>query len=144
MFRNATLIVSFVLGLCLFSGCAQLQALGGTDTLTQLLTSQLGVTQNQATGGVGSVLTLAKEKMSSLDFNTITALIPGADTLMKTSKDLGAVTGPIGNKAGLEAAFSRLGMGADNIPKFIQTMGDFVGKTGGDSARNLLASLLTR
>ena len=142
MFRTSTRLVSLVLGLFLLSGCAQLQAMGGTDTLTQLLTSQLGVTQNQATGGVGSVLTFAKEKLSSMDFNTITKFIPGSDTLMKTSKDLGAVTGPIGDKAGLAAAFSRLGMGADSVPKFIQTMGDFAGKAGGNSAQNLLASLL--
>ena len=116
--------------------------MGGTDALTNLLTSQLGVTQNQANGGVGSVLSFAKEKLPSMDFNTITKFIPGSDTLMKASKDLGAVTGPIGDKAGLEAAFSRLGMGADSVPKFVQTMGDFVGKAGGDSARNLLASLL--
>lgn len=142
MFRNSTLLVSFVLGALLLSGCAEFQALGGTDTLTKLLTSQLGVTQNQATGGVGSVLTLAKEKLSGMDFNAITKLIPGSDTFMKAAKDLGAVTGPIGDKAGLEAAFSRLGMGADRVPKFVQTMGDFVGKAGGDSTRNLLSSLL--
>ena len=88
------------------------------------------------------MLSFAKEKLPKMDFNTITKFIPGSDTLMKASKDLGAVTGPIGDKAGLEAAFSRLGMGADRVQKFVQTMGDFVGKAGGDSARNLLASLL--
>ena len=142
MFRNSTRIVSFVLGALLLTGCAELQAVGGTDTLTKLLTSQLGVTQNQATGGVGSVLTLAKEKLPSMDFNTLAKFIPGSDTLLKAAKELGAVTGPISEKAGLEAAFSRLGMGSDSVPKFIQTMGDFVGKAGDDSARNLLASLL--
>jgi hypothetical protein len=33
-------------------------------------------------------------------------------------------------------------MGADMVPKFVQTMGDFVGKTGGEPAKNLLTSLL--
>ena len=44
MFRNSTRIVSFVLGALLLTGCAELQAVWGTNTLTKLLTSQLGVT----------------------------------------------------------------------------------------------------
>ena len=142
MFRNAMLMASVVFAAALSSGCAEFQAMGGTNTLASLLASQLGVTQNQAMGGAGSVLSLAKETLPSMDFSTLTKLIPGADSLMKTATDLGAVTGPITNKAGLESAFSRLGMAADMVPKFIQSMGEFVGKTGGDTAKNLLTSLL--
>jgi len=64
----------------------------------------------------------------------------GSDTFMKTAKDLGAVTGPVGGQAGLASAFSRLGMGPDMVPKFTQTLSDFVGKGGGEPAKNLLAS----
>jgi len=144
MFRNtkATILASAMFAAALCSGCAELQSMGATDTLSSLLASQLGVTQNQATGGAGSVLSLAKEKLPSMDFSTLTKLIPGSDTLMKSAKDLGAVTGPVTNNAGLESAFSRLGMGPDMVPKFVQKMGDFVGKTGGDTAKNLLTSLL--
>lgn len=123
-------------------GCAELQSSGVTNALTQLLTSQLGVTANQANGGVGSILSLAKEKLPSIDFNALAMFIPGADGFMKAAKDLGAVTGPIGDQAGLTSAFSRLGMGQDMVPKFSQTMSDFVGKSGGDHARELLASVM--
>ena len=37
---------------------------------------------------------------------------------MKAAKDLGAVTGPIGDKAGLQSAFQRLGMDAGMMDKF--------------------------
>jgi hypothetical protein len=116
--------------------------MGGMDTLTKLLSSQIGVTQNQATGGTGSVLTLAKEKLPGSDFSSLSSMIPGADSFMKSAKDLGAVTGPIKDKAGLESAFSRLGMGNEMVPKFSQVMSDFVGKTGGEPAKNLLAMVL--
>lgn len=142
MFHKTTLMAFVVFAAALSSGCAEFQAMGGTNTLASLLASQLGVTQDQAMGGAGSVLSLAKETLPGADFSTLTKLIPGADSLMKTATDLGAVTGPITNKAGLEAAFSRLGMAADMVPKFIQSMGEFVGKTGGDAARTLLTSLL--
>jgi len=114
------------------------QAMGGSETLTKLLTSQLGVTPNQATGGIGSILSLAKERLSAMNFTTLTSLIPGADTFMQSAKDLGAVTGPVGDRSGLTAAFSRLGMGSEMVPKFTQTLSDFVGKAGGQSASNLV------
>ena len=119
-------------------GCAGMQSMGGTDVLTRLLTSQLGVTSNQAMGGVGSILSLAKERLPSMDFMSLTKLIPGAETYMNTARNLGAVTGPIGDRAGLTSAFSRLGMGPDMVPKFTQVFSDFVGKAGGQPASNLV------
>jgi hypothetical protein len=116
--------------------------MGGMNALTSLLSQQLGVTTNQATGGTGSILTLAKEKLPSTDFSSLSNMIPGADSFMKSAKDLGAVTGPIKDKSGLEAAFSRLGMGSEMVPKFSQVMSDFVGKAGGEPAKNLLAMVM--
>jgi hypothetical protein len=112
--------------------------MGASDMLTGLLTNQLGVTSNQAMGGVGSILSLAKERLSSMDFTTLTKLIPGADTYMNSARDLGAVKGPVGDRAGLTSAFSRLGMGPDMVPKFTQVLSDFVGKAGGTPASNLV------
>ena len=119
-------------------GCTGMQSMGATDVLTGLLTSQLGVTSNQAMGGVGSMLSLAKERLPSMDFMSLTKLIPGADTYMNTAKNLGAVTGPVGDRAGLTSAFSRLGMGPDMVPKFTQVLSNFVGKAGGQPASNLV------
>jgi hypothetical protein len=135
-------VVVLVLTAFLHWGCAEMQSMGVTDALTQMLTSQLGVTTNQASGGVGSILSLAKQKLPAMDFSTLTKLIPGSDTFMKAASDLGAVTGPIVDQPGLNSAFSRLGVGGDMVPKFFQTMSDFVGQSGGDSARNLPAAVI--
>ena len=140
MWLRRSLVPLLILTAFLHWGCAAMQSMGGTDTLTQLLTSQLGVTSNQAMGGTGSILSLAKERLSGMDFTTLTKFIPGSDTFMKAAKDLGAVTGPVGDQAGLTSAFSRLGMGPDMVPKFTQSVSDFVGKAGGESARNLVAA----
>src|SRR5262245_66282731 len=114
-----------------------MQSMGGTDTLTQLLTSQLGVTSNQAMGGTGSILSLAKERLSGMDFTTLTKFIPGSDTFMKAAKDLGAVTVRVGDQAGLTSAFSRLVMGPDMVPKFTNSISDYVGTAGGDLSEYL-------
>ena len=126
----------------LFFGCAEMQSLGGSDALMKLITSQLGVTQNQAKGGVGSELTLAREKLPSGDFNTLARAIPGSDQYMKAAKDLGAVTGPINDKAGLQSAFQRLRMEPGMVDKFDGLLSDFAGKMGGDPVKNALAAVL--
>jgi len=124
------------------AGCAEMQSMGGTNALTALLTNQLGVTANQATGGAGSILSLAKEKLPSMDFAALVRLIPGADGFMRSAQEQGAVTGPVGDQAGLTSAFSRLGMGPEMVPKFSQVLSDFLGKAGGQPAQNLLAAVM--
>jgi hypothetical protein len=115
---------------------------GMTDPLVKILTSQLDVTANQAKGGVGSTLSLAKEKLNGADFDSLTKYIPQTDTYMKAAKDLGAVTGPINDQAGLQAAYKKLGMGSDMVGKFSKVLTDFVGNAGGEPAKNLLSSLM--
>jgi len=142
MFRTSILAAVFMLAIGAVSGCAEMQSAGLTDPLITMLTSKLGVTANQATGGVGSMLTLGKEKLNGMDFTSLTKMIPGSETYMKTAKDLGAVTGQVGDTGGLQSAFSRLGMGADMVGKFTGMLSDYVGKAGGEPAKQLLASFL--
>jgi tartrate dehydratase beta subunit/fumarate hydratase class I family protein len=61
---------------------------------------------------------------------------------MDTAKQLGAVAGPLVNKAGLNGALAKLGMKPETVSKFAPTVTDYLGKIGGDSAKNLLASAL--
>jgi hypothetical protein len=58
------------------------------------------------------------------------------------AKKLGAVTGPVTNSAGLDSAYSRLGIPPEKAATFTPTVLDAVGKVGGDSVRNLLAGAL--
>jgi Protein of unknown function VcgC/VcgE (DUF2780) len=134
--------VALIVMTMMLSGCAQMQSAGLSDPLISMLTGQLNVTADQAQGGVGSILALAKEKLSSMDFTALTKLIPGADSYMKMAKSLGAVTGPVGDKAGLLSSFSKLGMGSDMVGKFSGVMSDFLGKAGGEQAKNLFAAVL--
>jgi len=49
------------------------------SSLTGQLTKQLGVTETQAEGGVGSMLAMAKSKLGSSQFDQISKVIPGSD-----------------------------------------------------------------
>lgn len=54
-------------------GCASQKSMA--DPLIGGLTKSLGVTENQAMGGVGSVLTLAQENLAAGQFNQIASVI---------------------------------------------------------------------
>lgn len=112
------------------------------DPLISLLMNKLGITDNQAKGGMGSLLTLAKEKMSGGDFGKVTKLMPQATKYMDTAKQLGAVVGPLANMAGLNGALSKLGMKKETVTKFVPTVTDYVGQIGGDSMKNMLLGAL--
>ena len=142
MLNKLSLLSAALVATVLLAGCAEMQSMGGSDVLMKMLTSQLGVTNDQAKGGVGSELTLAKEKLPSTDFNALAKAIPGSDSYMKAAKDLGAVTGPVGDKAGLQSAFQRLGMQSGMVDKFSSLLSDFAGKMGGEPVKNALAAVL--
>jgi len=116
--------------------------LSSSDPIVGALKSTLGVTDNQAEGGLGSILTLAQEKLAKGDFDKIAQVVPGSQKYLDAAKKLGAVTGPLTNSAGLNSALSRLGIAPETVAKFTPTVLDAVGKVGGDSVRNLLASAL--
>ena len=127
---------------------AQAQTLPGSLTSTLknpllgALTSQLGVSEDQARGGVGSYLTLLQEKLAKGDFDQIASLVPGASGYLDSAKKLGAVTGPLKNLQGLNGALGKLGMNADTVSKFTPLVTEYLGKLGGPSVQSLLAGAL--
>jgi Protein of unknown function VcgC/VcgE (DUF2780) len=117
-------------------------ASGLKDPLMGMLKSQLGVTEDQAKGGVGSYLILAQEKLAKGDFDKVASLVPGASKYMDSAKKLGAVTGPLKNVAGLNGALSKLGMKSDTASKFAPTVTNYLGTAGGDGVKQMLAGVL--
>jgi len=115
---------------------------GDSSSLLGLLTGSLGVTQNQAEGGVGSMLKLAQEKLAAGDFDKIAAAIPGAQKYLDKAKSLNAFSGNIGNLAGLSSAFGKLGISPETAARFVPTVTDFVSKAGGANVGNLLKGAL--
>jgi len=146
MERRALLIALSFLSLTI-AGFAASQTLPGSlkslsNPLMSTLTRTLGVTQDQAEGGVGSILTLAKEKLAKGDFDKIAGLIPGASGYLDKARSLGAVAGPLMNGAGLNGALGKLGIDAATAAKFIPTVTRFVSKAGGSKLGGLLSSAL--
>ena len=144
MNRRTLLLTMLSIPIAALAQSAGLGSLVGAlkDPLTNLLMSKLGVTENQAKGGIGSYLTLAKEKLAKGDFDKITALLPGASKYMETAKQLGAVAGPIGNLASLNSSLGKLGMKPEAVTAFAPTVTDYIGKAGGEGVSKMLSGIL--
>jgi len=113
-----------------------------SNPLLGMLTGKLGVSADQAEGGIGSMLKLAQEKLTAGDFDQVAAVIPGAQKYLDKAKSLGAYSGALGNLAGLNGALSKLGIPPETAAKFLPMVTDFVGKAGGSKVGALLKSAL--
>lgn len=125
--------------------------------LIDMLTSGLGIKEDAAKGGTGLLMNLAKQKMGTGDFSQIAKVIPGVDNLIKSApapgtgvlgtlgkmaSGMGGSMGQLGTLASLAGGFSKLGLDADMIGKFVPIILSFVQQKGGKDVGTLLAKAL--
>jgi hypothetical protein len=123
--------------------------------LVELLTKNLGVTNQQAEGGAGAIFNAASENMSLEDFAKVTDAMPEVKSLMnaapkvKTGSGSGGLSsmltkagGSMGTLAGLASTFSNLGLGGDMVGKFIPIVLDYAQSNGGEAIASLLKTAL--
>jgi Protein of unknown function VcgC/VcgE (DUF2780) len=135
-FLQGSLLVAAAL-----QGCHTMESgASSASGLTNTLTSQLGVSSQQASAGVGSMLNYAQGRLSPEQWSTVSKSLPGADTYLKSAGDaLGA--GKITSAAGLDSAFTKLGMSPDMVKKFAPIVSDYAGKYGSAAAKSLLTGV---
>ncbi len=116
--------------------------------------TELNVTPEQAVGGAGAMLGLAKNQLSSTDYSELAKSVPGID-ILSGGGELGALAGLLGSSgkaAGLDNAlgnvkntndlndaFSALGMDGGMIGQFAPVLLQYLGQQG--VAGSLLDSL---
>lgn len=142
-------IISLVI-LWLFTaaGCS---SLGGSsalieslssDPLVSGLTSSLGLDTKQAAGGLGSLLSLAENKLPGADYESLSRLLPGSSKYLEVAQDAGILSEPITDVRGLNSAMGELDITPSQASQLVGQVSDFVGKAGGESAKNLLQGLV--
>lgn len=122
--------------------------------LLSILTSQLGISEEQAAGGTGILMGMAKEKLGGA-FSQISSAIPEVSALIDQAPSsggglMGAIGGlvgglggdKVGNLLSLGSGFSKLGMDAGMITKFVPVILDFVKSKAGSGAMDLLSKAL--
>ncbi len=120
---------------------AAVAAPAATGSLTDMLSSKLGLSPAQSKAGVGAILAYAEGALPSAEFQKISAAIPGAGDNIRAAKEAGGVTGPITDEAGLNAAFGKLGISPETASQLIPAVTDYVGKVAGPDTASLLKGL---
>jgi len=109
--------------------------------LVPTLTKQLGITETQAEGGMGSLMQMAKGALSSNEFSELSKGVPGMDTLLDAAPSInsksaaGGLTGmlsgagglasKLGGIAALSQQFEALGLSTEMISKFASMAIDY-------------------
>lgn len=132
--------------------------------LLNTLGTQLKVTPEQAVGGTGALLGLAKNKLSGNDYSQLSKAVPGVDQLAgsnalgslgglgsliggsKSSSSgnsvLGSALGNVQSMGDVNQAFSALGMDSSMVGQFAPVILQYLGQNGASgSALQSLGSL---
>ena len=147
--KTQRLRISFVSALLLLlSGCSAIPGMGnnssGTSALIGMLTSQLGVSNEQALGGTAALFGLAKQSLSANDFSSVTKSLPGVGSLLGAASMGGGSSeaSAEGGLASVAGQFSSLGLSPDMAGKFVPVVLDYAKSTGGENTMNLLQGVL--
>lgn len=116
------------------------------DDLIRKLTKDLGVSRDQARGGLVALLRAGQQNLSRQDFEQFVADVPGADKLLKNApaqSTLSSLAGGLGSLlggrssagrwAGLATSFAELGIDLDTAKKFGPIVIDYVKEHGGEN-----------
>ena len=127
---------------------AAVQAPAPSANLLNTLGSELKVTPEQAIGGTGALLGLAKHQLSGSDYTQLSKAVPGLDLLSGDNalgglSGLGELLGKSGNSSALSnalgnvkdtndlnSAFSALGMNTGMIAQFAPLILQYLGQQG--------------
>lgn len=135
------------------------------NELIGMLTSQLGVKEEQASGGAGMLFKLAQDQLGSGDWSKVAGALPGvtdliskapaADTAGSGASSLmgmagsamsalgvGGAAGGLGDLAKMAGAFDSLGLDMGTVMKFAPIVMEFAKKQGGEEIFSLLAKVM--
>ena len=141
------------------SGAASVPGMGASQiSLTDMLTRQLGISQQQALGGAGAIFQAAQGNMKPQAFTTLSQSIPGMNNMLNAapvipdsisnmaggvSSMMGGTGNALGNTASLATSFQQLNLSPDMVGQFIPIITDYVRNSSGQVTADLLRSALS-
>ena len=109
------------------SATTQAPATQQQSGLLSTLTSQLGVTPQQAAGGTAALMNVAQQKMPATNYAELLKSVPGLSSLVQGNESLvnGAMQ-MMGDSDMVGKAFGALGMDSSMVGKFAPVLLDYV------------------
>ena len=124
------------------------------------LTNELGVSESQATGGLGAIFNYAKDNLSAKKFNSISSALPGLSGLLNAAPDTSAKTskhglGGLMDKAAnyndslkalneVKKQFSALGLKPEMIGQFVNVTKQYLDTDQGKKIKDTLMQGLAK
>jgi hypothetical protein len=136
-----SVLILSLLFTCLILGPATVRAQSAPN-LVAYLQQRLGLSDPQARGALGALLVYAQQKLTKTDFDSLSARVPNADHIMQTVKLQGIVTGPMDDVDEYEKALASLGIGEPLASQVVPAVLDYLGSTGHDTERDILAGIV--
>jgi hypothetical protein len=106
------------------------------SSLTDTLSSELGISKSQASGGVGSILSYAKSSLSGSDYSTLASGIGNSSSFLSAAPSTSK-----SGYSGLVSQFSSLGLSSSMIQKFVPIIVGYLTKSGSMGASGILTKL---
>lgn len=113
------------------------------------LTKGLSITPHQATGGAGTLFSLAKSRLNPADFSKISAVVPGMSSFLKSAPSTsggsglsalsGSIPGGMGSLASAATAFQKLGLSPEMVSKFVPILTNYLQAKGGAAVASLFS-----
>lgn len=124
--------------------------------LIDTLVGQLGINSQQAMGGVGSIFSLAQQRMNPSDFMQLSSYVPDMDQYLSAVPQpaasnslfgsaanlMGGQDNGLGSLAVLGGSFQTLGMDANMISQFVPVVLQYIQGQSGPAAMSLLQNAL--
>ncbi|MBY6187746.1 DUF2780 domain-containing protein [Marinobacter hydrocarbonoclasticus] len=117
-------------------------------SLVETLVSELGITEDQAIGGAGALMSYAKQDLAEADWAQLAGLVPEASSLAEEG-EMGGVAASLGSVLGesdlgmapVLEQLNALGLDAATISKFTPVVLDYLKQQGGDDLIGTLTQL---
>jgi hypothetical protein len=118
-----------------------------TSTMTDksklgTLASSLGISSEQAQGGLGSMLEVARQRLANEDYLRIVKYIPEADEYIGVARRLSVFEQASSTATALDAAFRTLGITPEQQQKFVAAVTEYLTKAGGPEVGHLMTGAL--
>lgn len=106
------------------------------------LEDQLGLSEAQTRGALGTLLVFARDRLPQPQFNDLASRMPNAEQIIEQVKARGIVTRALDDKDDYEKALSNLGIPPATASKFAPAVLQWLGARGYDQERDILAGVL--
>ncbi len=127
------------------SGCASTGSPTDAAVSDSMVSSlgKLNMSPSQATGSLGSLVSLASNRLSPADFSKFKGYLPNADKYLKAAEGAGLLKTPVKDVAGLNNNFAALGVEPNTARAFLGEMSKYFSSKG-DAARSLFTTTISK